>query len=270
MEQITAPKLLRYKKHGKKITMLTCYDATFARLVDDAMVDMVLVGDSLGMVIKGEQNTLNVTIEQVAYHTHAVANGIKRAHIVADMPFMSYQKNADEALENAAKLIQAGAHSVKMEGGLQIQQAIKKISQSGIPVVGHIGLLPQRIHEQGGFLIQGKSEPDREQLIKAAKAIEEAGAFAIVIEGVTLETAQNITLSLTIPTIGIGAGPYCDGQVLVLYDILNLDSNFSPKFVKHYLDGHNMVREACRKFVHEVQVGEFPSLMNSFENLKPK
>jgi len=261
---VTLRTIAQMKREGRRITMLTAYDATFARLVDDAGVDMILVGDSLGMVVKGEQNTLNVSIEQMAYHTSAVARGARRAHIVGDMPFMSYQASAEDALKNAAKLLQAGAGSVKLEGGAQIAPIVQRLTEAGIPVMGHIGLMPQSVHAMGGFVVQGKDEASRQRILDDALALQEAGAYAIVVEGVPAELANEITETLTIPTIGIGAGAGCDGQVLVIYDLLGLNPDFTPKFVKKYVDGASIVGDAVRGYVDEVRRQVFPDDDHTF------
>jgi 3-methyl-2-oxobutanoate hydroxymethyltransferase len=267
---VTLRTLAQMKKDGQRITMLTGYDATFARLLDGAGVDMILVGDSLGMVVKGEANTLNVSIDQVAYHTAAVARGVSRAHVVGDMPFMSYQANDDDALKNAAKLLQAGASSVKLEGGRQIARTVARLVEAGIPVMGHVGLMPQSVHAMGGFVVQGKDPAGRQRVLDDALALEQAGAYAIVLEGIPVDLAQEITETLAIPTIGIGAGAGCDGQVLVIYDLLGLNPDFTPKFVKKYVDGAAVVGDAVRAYVDEVKRGVFPDDSHSFHAPKPK
>jgi len=252
------------KADGQRITMLTGYDATFARLLDGAGIDMILVGDSLGMVIKGEGNTLSVSVEQVAYHTAAVARGVSRAHVVADMPFMSYQTTAEDALKNAARLLQAGASSVKLEGGAGIAGTVARLVDAGIPVMGHIGLMPQSVHAMGGFVVQGKDAASSQRIVDDALALQEAGAYAIVIEGIPSELAAEITSLLRIPTIGIGAGVDCDGQVLVIYDLLGLNPDFTPKFVKKYVDGAAVVSDAVKSYVDEVKGGTFPDADHAF------
>lgn len=268
IKPVTLRTLAQMKKDGQRITMLTGYDATFARLLDTAGIDMILVGDSLGMVVKGEPNTLSVTIEQMAYHTAAVARGVKRAHVVGDMPFMSYQASPEEALKNAAKLLQAGASSVKLEGGAQIAPTVARLVEAGIPVMGHVGLMPQSVHAMGGFVVQGKDAASRQRILDDALALQEAGAYAVVIEGVPTELATDITETLAIPTIGIGAGAGCDGQVLVLYDLLGLNPDFTPKFVKKYVDGAAVVGDAVRSYVDEVKRGVFPDDDHAFHGPK--
>jgi len=261
---VTIRTLQEMKAQGRRITMLTCYDATFARLLDAEGVDCLLVGDSLGMVIKGEPNTLNVTVEEVGYHVAAVARGNRNAHIVADMPFMSYQASVEKALENAASLLRAGGHSVKLEGGRSVAPTVRRLVDAGIPVMGHVGLLPQSVHAQGGCVVQGRDEEARQRILDDALALEEAGAYAVVLEGIPGDVAVEVTSRLAIPTIGIGAGVGCDGQVLVLYDVLGLDPAFKPKFVKRYLDGATAVGEAARGYVDEVRAGRFPGLEHTF------
>lgn len=267
---VTLRTLAQMKKDGQRITMLTGYDATFARLLDGAGIDMILVGDSLGMVVKGEPNTLNVSIEQMAYHTAAVAKGVSRAHIVGDMPFMSYQSNDDEALKNAARLLQAGASSVKLEGGTRIAKTVVRLVDAGIPVMGHVGLTPQSVHAMGGFVVQGKDSESRQRVFADAVALQDAGAYAVVLEGIPSDLAADITDTLTIPTIGIGAGSSCDGQVLVLYDLLGLNPDFTPKFVKKYVDGAAVVQDAVRAYVDEVKRQIFPDDDHAFHSPRPK
>jgi 3-methyl-2-oxobutanoate hydroxymethyltransferase len=267
---VTLRTVAEKKKNGQRITMLTSYDATFARLLDAAGVDMILVGDSLGMVVKGESNTLNVTVEQMAYHVAAVARGVVRAHVVGDMPFMSYQASPEEALKNAARLLQAGASSVKLEGGRQIAPTVARLVEAGIPVMGHVGLMPQSVHAMGGFVVQGKDPESRQRVLDDALALEAAGAYAIVLEGIPADLANEITDALGITTIGIGAGAGCDGQVLVLYDLLGLNPDFTPKFVKKYVDGAAVVTDAVRSYVDEVKRGVFPDDDHSFHATRPK
>jgi 3-methyl-2-oxobutanoate hydroxymethyltransferase len=229
---------------------------------------MILVGDSLGMVVKGEPNTLGVTIEQMAYHTAAVARGVKRAHVVGDMPFMSYQASVEDALKNAAKLLAAGASSVKLEGGAQIAPTVARLVEAGIPVMGHIGLMPQSVHAMGGFVVQGKDAISRQRILDDALALQEAGTYAVVVEGVPSDLALELTETVAIPTIGIGAGAGCDGQVLVVYDLLGLNPDFTPKFVKKYADGAAIVGDAVRAYVDEVKRGVFPDEDHAFSSPK--
>ena len=264
MRPITVRTLQQQKQEQRPITMVTCYDATFARLVDGAGIDAILVGDSLGMVIQGQDNTLAVTVDEIAYHVRAVARGAKRAHIVGDMPFMSYHTSQEDALRNAALLLQAGAHAVKLEGGKQVAATVRRMVDAGIPVMGHVGLLPQSVHAQGGFVVQGRDEASRQRIIEDALALETAGAYAIVLEGIPTDVAAAVTEKLKIPTIGIGAGNVCDGQVLVLYDLLGLDPSFKPKFVKRFGDGANLVTSALHNYISEVQTRSFPDAEHAF------
>jgi 3-methyl-2-oxobutanoate hydroxymethyltransferase len=236
---------------------LTAYDATMARLLDCAGVDVILVGDSLGMVIMGHQNTLEVTLDMMVHHTRAVCNGTRRALVVADMPFLTFQTGVDDAVRNAGRLIQeGGAAAVKLEGGRASSEVTARLVEVGIPVMGHIGLTPQSVHQLGGF--RKITGPAAEKLLDEARAVQQAGAFAIVLESIPTENAREITQALTIPTIGIGAGPHCDGQVLVSYDALGLFDEFTPSFVKRYAElGQETIR-AAREYVDEVRSGRFP------------
>jgi 3-methyl-2-oxobutanoate hydroxymethyltransferase len=256
MKKITVPEIQRMKERGEKITMLTAYDAPMAEIIDECGIDMILVGDSVGTVISGYPNTLPVTVEEMIYHTKAVCRKVKRALVVIDMPFMSYQVSIEEAKRNAGRMIkESGAEAVKIEGGVSVKDVVKAIVDIDIPVVGHIGLTPQSIHKFGGYKIQRQ----REKLLEDAKAIEEAGAFAIVLECVPEEIAKEITEMLTIPTIGIGAGRYCDGQVLVIHDLLGMLGDFRPKFVKRYVDLRSIISKAVKEFIEEVKTGAFPT-----------
>jgi len=261
---LTAPEF-RARKGREKLVLVTAYDATFARLVEQAGVDAVLVGDSLGMVIQGRPNTLGVTLEHVLYHTRCVAAGLARTHLIADMPFLTYQVSPEEALRNAGRLVQeGGAHAVKLEGGARSAAAIRRIVEAGIPVMGHIGLTPQSVHQFGGYRVQGREEAAARMLIADAEAVCEAGAYSLVLEGIPAALAREITESVPIPTIGIGASPHCDGQVLVIYDLLGLDDEFHPKFLKKYDRLSERVRAAVRAFRDEVRAGTFPDEEHSF------
>jgi 3-methyl-2-oxobutanoate hydroxymethyltransferase len=263
--KITVPGLQRRKDQGIPITMLTAYDATFARLLDSCGVDILLVGDSLGMVIQGHDNTLSVTLDHVIYHTQAVARGAEHAHLVADMPFMTYQASIEEGLANAGRLIKEGrAEAVKLEGGERHADLVRRLTEVGIPVMGHIGLTPQSVHAMGGYKIQGRDEEQAEQLVQDALALQQAGAYSLVLEGIPQEVAREITDQLAIPTIGIGAGPDCDGQVLVIYDLLGMDDTFKPKFLKHYEVFADKIRTAVRTYMAEVTSGVFPGPEHSF------
>jgi len=248
----------------EKISCLTAYDYTTAKLIDSE-VDIVLVGDSLGMVVQGHSNTLSVTLDQMIYHSQCVARGVSLAHLSVDMPFMSYQLGPKEALKNAGRLVaEGGAHSVKLEGGVTIARTVEALVAAGIPVLGHIGLTPQSVHQLGGYRVQGKTVSARESLIQDALAIEEAGAFAVVLESIPAELAQTITERIKIPTIGIGAGPHCDGQVLVLHDLLGLNTDFKPRFVKTYASLAEALVSAVRNFTREIRSNQFPKEEHSY------
>lgn len=268
---VSTTDLRSMKARSEKIVMVTAYDATMARLVDAAGVDMVLVGDSLGMVMQGHRDTLPVTLDQMVYHVRCVSRGLKRAHLIADMPFMSYQVSPEQALISAGRLMQEGfAHSVKLEGGERSAAAIQKIVQAGIPVVGHVGLTPQSVHAMGGFKVQGRSAQGAEQVVADAIAVAEAGAFCVVLEGVPQDVALEITGRLDVPTVGIGAGPHCDGQVLVCNDILGFDSGFKPKFVKRYAQLESVMVGAFQAYAAEVREGAFPDHAHSFQRTSPR
>lgn len=245
--------------------MLTAYDYYTAQILDRAGVDILLVGDSLGMVIHGKADTLEVTMEDVIYHTRAVRRGAKRALVVADMPFMSFQVSAEQALINSGRMVKEGrANAVKLEGGEEVAEHVKRISSAGIPVMGHIGLTPQSVNQFGGFKVQGKDAAAVKKLIKDAQALEEAGAFSIVLEGIPVEAAKMVTAEVSIPTIGIGAGSHCDGQVLVTQDMLGI-SEFEGKFVKRFARIREEIQNATSEFIKEVQTGEFPTLVHSYD-----
>jgi 3-methyl-2-oxobutanoate hydroxymethyltransferase len=252
-------RLKEMKQRGEKIAMLTAYDAMMARLLDCAGIDVLLVGDSLGMVLLGFETTLPVTLDAMVHHTAAVSRGAKRALIVADMPFLSYQVTVPEALRNAGRLVQSGgANAVKIEGGQAVVETTARLVEIGIPVMGHLGLTPQSVNRLGGFRRQAKSEEDAQRLIEDAKALEEAGVFAIVLESIPAELARTVTAQLSIPTIGIGAGPHCDGQVLVSYDALGLTEYSAPSFAKRYAQLGEAISEAARTYAQEVRDGQFP------------
>ncbi len=265
MEKVTVTTVQKMKAEGRKITMLTSYDYPFTRILDEAGVDILLVGDSAGNVIAGYENTLPVTMEEMLYHTRAVARAAKRAMVVGDMPFMSYQKDLAQARENAGRFLkEGGAHCVKLEGGVNMEEVIRAITEIDIPVMAHIGLTPQSVHRMGGFKVQGKDERQREQLMEDALAVERAGAFSVVLECVPEELAKEITSTLSIPTIGIGAGIHCDGQVLVIHDLLGLLEGFRPKFVKQYVDLRGAIDGAVKTYIEEVREGKFPDAEHSF------
>lgn len=260
-------KLKNMKKKGVPITMLTAYDYPSAKLAEEADIDMILVGDSLGNVVLGYDSTIPVTLDDMVYHTRAVARGAENTFIVADMPFMTYHGNIDESLRGVRRLMQEGhAHAVKMEGGAEIADTVKRIVQSGVPVLGHIGLTPQSVNQIGGYRIQGKDAQDAQRLMNDAKALEAAGAFAIVLELVTEEAAAEISKELSIPTIGIGAGRYCDGQVLVYHDLLKYASPYRDKrFVKTYADVGSIIRDGIGQYVKEVKERSFPAEEHVFK-----
>ncbi len=254
--QVTTSTLIKMKQQGKKITVLTAYDFPFARMLDQAGIDVILVGDSLGMVVQGKENTLPVTMDEMLYHTAMVARGCQRALVVGDMPFMSYQGSLDAAVTNAGRFLkEAGAAAVKLEGGADVCPVITALAKAGIPVQAHIGLTPQSVHQMGGFKVQR----DEVRLLKDAKDVEAAGAFSVVLEGIPSPISEKITRALKIPTIGIGAGLQCDGQVLVLHDMLGINDRFLPKFVKKYADLASEVRKGVADYIEEVQQGRFPS-----------
>jgi len=255
----------RMKAEGEKIAMLTAYDYPFARLMDMEGIDMVLVGDSVGPVVAGYEHTLPVTMDEMIYHCRAVARGLGQAFLVADLPFLSYQIDLREARLNAGRLIkEGGAQAVKLEGGENVAGIIRSLVDMDIPVVGHIGLTPQSIHRMGGYKVQGKQDQQARQLLRDACAVQEAGAFAIVLEGIPSGLAGQITASLDIPTIGIGAGVACDGQVLVIHDILGLCEKYSPKFVKRYADAASLIRQAVKGYISEVKEEVFTGPEHSF------
>jgi 3-methyl-2-oxobutanoate hydroxymethyltransferase len=266
MPRISAPDVLRMKSAGQRIAMVTAYDASMARLCDLGGAEMVLVGDSLGMVIQGETDTLRVSLRDMAYHGRCVAAGLQRAHLTVDMPFMSYQISPAQALRSAGRLVREGrAQSVKLEGGVRSAPAIRAIIDAGIPVVGHVGLTPQSVHALGGFKVQGRDEEAARRIREDAVAVQEAGAFCIVLEMIPAPLAAELTSELAIPTIGIGAGPACDGQVLVCNDLLGMDERFKPRFVKRFAHLDGTVRSAVAGFVEEVHKGVFPGPEHSFD-----
>ena len=254
------------KKNGEKLTMLTAYDYTTAKLLDESGVDSILVGDSLGMVVLGYDDTLSVTMEDMIHHSAAVARGAKNALVITDMPFMSYQTSVYDAVVNAGRLVKEGkAQAVKLEGGIEFCEHIKAIVKASIPVCAHIGLTPQSINAFGGFKVQGKGKEEAQRLLDEARAVEEAGAFAVVLECVPAKLAKKISESISIPTIGIGAGAGCDGQVLVYQDMLAMYSDFKPKFVKQYAQIGSVMKDAFRQYIAEVKSGAFLSEEHTFK-----
>jgi 3-methyl-2-oxobutanoate hydroxymethyltransferase len=263
--KLTIPRIAAAKAEGRRLTMVTAYDATFARLIDQTECEFILVGDSLGMVIQGHENTLPVTLEDILYHTRCVTRVVKRAHVMVDLPFLSYQVSPEQALVSAGRALkEAGGESVKLEGGLEMVDTVKKLTDSGIPVMAHIGLRPQRVHQMGGYVVQGKKPPAVECLVEEARAFERAGAFGLLLEGIPAEAAKKISETVSILTIGIGAGTHCDGQVLVIYDLLGMDRGFNPKFAKKYADLHGAVTGAVNAFVKDVREGVFPDEEHSY------
>ncbi len=266
MEKITIKDFQKMKDEGIKITMISAYTYPLARIIDEIGIDSILIGDSLGMTILGYENTLEVTIEDSIRHSQAVARGTKRAHIIGDMPFLTYGINVEETVRNAGRLVKEGkCESVKLEGGEERTEEIKEIKAIGIPVLGHIGLTPTYINEFGGFKVQGKESKDEERLIKHAKMLEEAGIYALIIESIPWKLAKKITEELSIPTIGIGAGEYCDGQVLVIDDLIGLTFDLKPKFVKKYADVNSIIKNAVIEFAEEVKSGKFPSQEHRYD-----
>ncbi|UCH81221.1 MAG: 3-methyl-2-oxobutanoate hydroxymethyltransferase [Nitrospiraceae bacterium] len=262
----TIQDFIKKKRDGDKIAMLTAYDYPFARLVDQAGIDAILVGDSLGMVVQGLDNTLHVTMDEMIYHTKMVSRAVTNAMVMGDMPFMSYQARISEAVKNAGRFIkEAGAAGVKLEGGAEIAQTIKAMLKSDIPVMAHIGLTPQSIHRMGGYKVQGKSEAAAKKLLEEAHIVEDAGAFSLLLEAIPMNVAKQITKELSIPTIGIGAGPYCDGQILVLHDVIGLFDRFVPKFAKQYTNLNKAALKAIQSYRKEVEKGDFPSGDHSFK-----
>ncbi len=276
MEQrkVTVPDVLRMKASGERITMVTAYDAAFARLLDQSGVDLLLVGDSLGMVVQGLETTLPVTLDEMVYHTRMVVRGARRPLVVGDLPFGSYQTGPAQAVASAVRLVKdGGAAAVKLEGGLRMASTIEAITAIDIPVMGHVGLTPQSVHRMGGHRVQGRrhghAPGGRERVVEDAKAVEAAGAFAVVLECIPLDLAAEITAALSIPTIGIGAGAHCDGQVLVLHDLIGLSEAWTPRFAKRYAEVGREVVRAAEAYVQEVKSGAFPTEAQAFAPAKP-
>ncbi len=258
-KKITVPVICEKKTKEEKITVLTAYDYPFAKLIDEAGIDIILVGDSLGIVVQGEESTLPVTMDQMVYHCQMVSRAVKRALVVGDMPFMSYQVSLEETLKNAGRLIKEGkAEAVKFEGGARVADRIEALTRHDIPVMAHIGLTPQSVHRMGGYKVQGRLLEEATQLLNDAKTIESAGAFSLVLEGIPNLLAKEISETINIPTIGIGAGPDCDGQVLVMHDLLGLFTGFQPKFVRRYAELSTTAADAFRRYRLDVMAGKFP------------
>jgi 3-methyl-2-oxobutanoate hydroxymethyltransferase len=266
MPKITIQDFFKKKAENRKITALTAYDYPFARIVDEAGIDAIIVGDSVGMVVQGLENTLPVTMNEMIYHTKIVSRAVNNALVIGDLPFMSYQASVADAVRNAGRFLKdAGASAVKIEGGAEVAQHIRAMTKSDIPVMAHIGLTPQSIHRMGGYKVQGKTEESAKRLIDEAHITEEAGAFSLLLEAIPMELAKKITEELSIPTIGIGAGPYCDGQVLVLHDVLGLFERFLPRFAKRYANLRDEALNAIKVYKEEVEKGIFPSEEQSFK-----
>lgn len=261
---MTVPDLLKCKRDGRKIVVVTAYDALFARIVEQAGLDVILVGDSLGIVVQGKSNTLSVTMDEMLYHTKLVAEAAQRSLVIGDMPFLSYQVSREEAVRNAGRFLQVGAHAVKVEGGAAVADRVAAMTKIGIPVIGHLGMTPQSVQQYGGYKVQGKGRDRAQQLLDDAQALAAAGASAIVLEAIPAGLAKTVSEALPIPTIGIGAGPHCDGQVLVLYDLLGLFDEFVPKFVKPYGRLKADAIHALRRYKDEVEQGAFPSDTESY------
>lgn len=259
-EKVTTQTVVEMKQRGEKISMLTAYDFTMASIIDQAGIDVILVGDSASNVMAGYETTVPMTMEHMIYHTSCVVRGVDRALVIADLPFMTYQVTAKEALINAGRMMkEAGAHAVKLEGGKPIIKTVKRIVDAGIPVMGHLGLTPQSIYKFGTYKVRAKEQEEAEQLLKDAKLLEEAGVFSIVLEKIPAALAQKVTESVSVPTIGIGAGPDCDGQVLVLHDMLGLNKDFSPRFLRRYDDLHKSMTAAVSRYIDDVKEGDFPN-----------
>ena len=266
LRKVTVPEIRDRKSHGPSIAMVTAYDFTMARLLDEAGVDSVLVGDSLGMVVQGLANTLPVTVDEICYHGRAVARGLQRAHLVGDMPFMSFQASPAQAIENAGKMMKEGAfESVKIEGGIEVADRVAQMVSMGIPVMGHVGLVPQRVHAFGGFRVQGKTEEAADRIIADAEALEQAGVYAIVLEAMPAEVASRVTRAVSVPTIGIGAGRGCDGQVLVSTDLIGMSRGHAPRFVKHFAEVGDAIVGATQAFIDEVRAGTFPDKDHEYQ-----
>jgi len=262
---ITTETILLMKKKKEKIACLTAYDYPTARILDEAGIEIILVGDSAANVVAGEKNTLPITMSDMLYHTKVVARAVKNALVIADMPFLSYQCSIDEAVKNAGSFLKVGAAGVKIEGAGPVLKTIEKLVQIGIPVMGHLGLTPQSIHKFGGYKLRGKTKREKEQILKDAKNLESAGCFSVVLEKIPMSLAKKITKNLKIPTIGIGAGPYCDGQILVLHDMLGFYEGFKPKFVKQYAQIGFEIKKAVMEYINEVKTGTYPDKEHSFE-----
>ena len=264
--KITTSAIRQRKKTGEKLVVLTAYDVAFARLADQAGVDIVLVGDTLGMVVQGQSSTLPVTVDDMIYHGRAVARGVSRAHIVVDMPFMSYQASIEDGVRTAGRLMKEGAaEAVKLEGGEEVAELVARLVRIGIPVMGHVGMTPQSVHQFGGFKTQGRTEDQRQRILAGAEALAQAGAYAIVLEAMPGALAVEVTQAVPVPTIGIGAGPGCDGQVLVMHDVLGMDPAWQPRFVRRYAELGQEIARAFSAYAADVRAGRFPAPGESYD-----
>ncbi|TAE30565.1 MAG: 3-methyl-2-oxobutanoate hydroxymethyltransferase [Candidatus Kapaibacterium sp.] len=263
--RVTTQTLIEMKKRGERFSCLTAYDATMAQIVDEAGVDVILVGDSLGNVVQGHETTIPVTLEEIIYHCKAVVRGVQRAMVIADMPFMSYQVSSEEAFRNAGRLLkEAGAVAVKLEGGQRVVEIVAHITEAGIPVMGHLGLTPQSIHQFGSYRTRGTTQKEADQLLQDALALQEAGCFGVLMEKIPADLARHVTESLSIPTVGIGAGPHCDGQILVYTDMLGITNEFQPRFVRRYDVLRERMIGAFAQYADDVRTGGFPSVDESY------
>jgi len=260
VKRITTHTLMMMKSQGEKIAMLTAYDYSFAKIIDESGIDVILVGDSASNVMAGHETTLPITLDQMIYHAQSVVRGVKRCLIVVDLPFGSYQGNSKEALSSTIRIMkETGGHAVKLEGGEEILESVKRIISAGVPVMGHLGLTPQSIYKFGTYQVRAKEEAEAEKLKSDAKKLEEAGCFALVLEKIPASLAKEVSESLTIPTIGIGAGRYCDGQVLVMHDMLGINQEFKPRFLRRYIDLYESISGAVKHYVSDVRSGDFPN-----------
>jgi 3-methyl-2-oxobutanoate hydroxymethyltransferase len=265
IKKITTNTLQRMKQHGEKISMLTAYDFSFAKIIDNANIDVILVGDSASNVMAGHETTLPITLEQMIYHASSVIRGIDRCLVVVDLPFGSYQSNSEIALASAIRIMkETGAHAIKLEGGEEVLESVQRIISAGIPVMGHLGLTPQSIYKFGTYNVRAKEEEEANKLRNDAKLLEEAGCFAVVLEKIPAQLAKEVTESLTIPTIGIGAGKFCDGQVLVMHDMLGINTEFKPRFLRQYLNLYEQALNAVQQYVNDVKNNSFPSDSESY------
>jgi 3-methyl-2-oxobutanoate hydroxymethyltransferase len=265
-KKVTTHTLLKMKQQGEKISMITAYDYSFGSIMDEAGIDVILVGDSASNVMAGHETTVPITLEQMIYHAQSVIRAVNRSLVVVDLPFGSYQSNSDVALSSAIRVMkESGAHSLKLEGGEEISDSIKKIVQAGIPVMGHLGLTPQSIYKFGTYQLRAKEEAEAAKLRQDALALQEAGCFAIVLEKIPASLAKEVTETLQIPTIGIGAGPHCNGQVLVMHDMLGINTEFKPRFLRRYLNLRQLAFEAVRQYIADVKSGDFPNAAESYE-----